>query len=91
MTGTITTRWAALMVAFAVAALAVLGFARPASAADPLPDPSATANLHITKEETPAGSEGNGTNTPGQDPGQPKIPGVEFTIKQVNTIDLTSR
>lgn len=90
MTGTIPKRSSALLVAFAVIALAIVGFARPASAAGSLPDPTATANLHITKEATPAGGQGNGTNDPGQDPGNPTISGVQFTIKQVNTIDLTT-
>ncbi len=82
-------RFSALLAAVAVAVLAMLGLARPATAASPgLPDPSKTANLHITKEATPGTTVGNGTQ---QDPGNPPIAGVTFTIKQVNTIDLTTQ
>lgn len=79
-----------LAVTLALVILTTLGFAKPASAASAaLPDGTKTANLHIKKEQAPASATaGNGT---AQDPGRPAVPGVQFTIKQVNTIDLTTQ
>lgn len=82
------TLWRSGLGAALASAVLAVAFATPAAAAS-LPDGSKTANLHITKLQTPAGAAGDGTqlsslpNTP--------IPGVQFTIKKVNTIDLTTQ
>src|SRR5262245_9942558 len=76
-------RFPALMVAIAMAAFAMVGLAHPASAAsNALPDPSKTANLHITKMKTPVtGGVGDGTQQ-ATDPAK-ALSGVQFTIKKV--------
>ena len=74
--------------AIITAVLATSILAAPASAA-PIPDPSETANLHVIKSGDPVTGPGDGTelDTP---PGN-LIQGVEFTVKQVTGIDLTTQ
>lgn len=84
-------RFTALLTAIAVAALALLGLAHPASAADNLPDPARTGSLTIHKFATPDSPTGlphNGTqvDTTGLTP----VAGATFSIKQVTGIDLTT-
>lgn len=84
-------RFTALLTAIAVAALALLGLASPASAADSLPDPTRTGSLTIHKFATPDSPTGlphNGTqvDTTGLTP----VPGATFSIKRVTGIDLTT-
>jgi fimbrial isopeptide formation D2 family protein/LPXTG-motif cell wall-anchored protein len=84
-------RFHALLAVMAVAMLAILGTAQSASAANPLPDPSETGSINIHKfatPDSPTGLPNNGTavDTTGLTP----VPGVTFSIQQVNTIDLTT-
>lgn len=90
MKPTATRRTGAIGAVIAAAALA-LALAVPAHAdSSSLPDGTKTANLHITKYQTPAGSQGDGTQQ-NPAPSNTPIAGVTFTIKQVNTIDLTTQ
>jgi fimbrial isopeptide formation D2 family protein len=84
-------RLTALLTALAVAAMTLLGVASSASAANPLPDPTKTGSLTIHKfatPDSPTGLPNNGTqvDTTGLTP----VPGATFSIKKVNTIDLTT-
>ena len=73
----------------AAALLGTFTLAAPALAG-PLPDPAQTGNLYITKLETPTGAAGDGTQLTTPLPNAP-IPGVEFTVKKVKNIDLTTQ
>ena len=74
----------------AVAVIAALGFAAPASAA-PVVDPNALGSITVhkfEKPESPTGLPNNGTEVGGitLDP----LAGIEFTIKPVQGIDLAT-
>lgn len=76
----------------AAAALAVLGFSTPA-AADVLIDPDAEGSITIHKFQTPStptGLPNNGTEVDVSGAGLTPIDGIEFTVNQVNPIDLST-
>jgi len=78
------------LAASAAAVLLGLGLAAPAAAA-PLVDPNATGSITVHKFEapdTPTGLPNNGTavDTTGLTP----LPGVEFQVRQVSGIDLST-
>ncbi|MBN9188081.1 MAG: SpaH/EbpB family LPXTG-anchored major pilin [Microbacterium sp.] len=82
--------WRVGITAAAVAAVAVLGLAAPASAA-PLVDPNATGSITVHKfqtPDTPTGLPNNGTqvNTTGLTP----LAGVTFQVQRVTDIDLST-
>lgn len=79
--------------AVAAATVAVLGLALPASAA-PLIDPNQTGSITVHKYEAPdtaTGLPNNGTELDSADlAGLTPLPGVDFTIKRVTDIDLST-
>lgn len=82
--------WRAGLAASATAAILALGMAAPAAAA-PLVDPDATGSITVHKLEAPdapTGLPNNGTqvDTTGLEP----LPGVEFQVRQVTGIDLST-
>ncbi len=85
-------RLQAVLLAIVALGIAFTGFAQGASAASPsLPDPTKTGSINIHKfktPDTPSGLPANGTavNTTGLTP----VPGVTFSIQQVNGINLTT-
>lgn len=78
--------------AVAAAAIATVGLALPANAADEVNpgtiDTSKTANLHIHKFEQPtaAGTEANGL--PQDTTGLKPLEGIKFQVQQINGVDL---
>ena len=87
------TRWPrATGAVIAVAAFAVLGLSTPASAAV-LIDPNAEGSITIHKfqtPDTPTGLPNNGSEVDTSGAGLTPIDGIEFTVNQVNVIDLST-
>lgn len=80
-----------LLIGVAALAVAAMALARPADAASPLPDPTKTGSVNITKLVAPDSATGLPNNGTQQDTtGLTPLPGVTFTIKQVNPINLTT-
>lgn len=72
----------------AIAAVAALGFAAPASAAPIIPDPAPVGSITVHKLLNPTGALTNATGL--EDPAAPgtPLPGVEFEIQLIDNVDL---
>ena len=80
--------WRAALAVAAVSAVAVVGLGAPAALAASVIDQT-EGSLTIHKHETPTGAPGDGTElTPG--PTSDTIDGVEFTVRQVAGVDLST-
>jgi len=92
MTMAIARRFRALALLIAALGVVMLGLGQSASAASPsLPDPTETGSINIHKfkaPDSPTGLPNNGTVQPTT--GLTPVPGVTFSIQQVDGINLTT-
>ncbi len=80
--------WRLAVATAAIAALAVVGVGAPAAFAASTIDAGAEGSITVHKHETPVSAPGDGTALPTPPPNP--IEGVEFTVRQVTNVDLST-